>query len=177
MGEIFIILVLVLLVYIAYRKSRKIKICDPTTVYGEDNKGENSKKVRWVDVSNAKKNTLTELSPNQKYAIVQLVACVQGASSLSAFSDEANNISEQIFLSIGLSKQDVGRHLEKHMKSTMYGDPEQQFQNMLINLKSISDKDFLNGLYKKCMRIAEISKDMETIILTKMIFNKELGVY
>ena len=59
----------------------------------------------------------------------------------------------------------------------MYGDPEQQFQNMLINLKSISDKDFLNGLYKKCMRIAEISKDMETIILTKMIFNKELGVY
>ena len=45
MGEIFIILFLVLAVYIAYRTSRKIDY--PTTVYGKDNKGENSKKVRW----------------------------------------------------------------------------------------------------------------------------------
>lgn len=78
---------------------------------------------------------------------------------------------------MGLSKQDVGRHLGKNMNFTIYGDHEQQFPNILINLRSINNKTFLNYLYKKRMRIAEISKDTDTILSTKMIFNIELGIY
>lgn len=171
MAAVFIILAIVCFVfYLALHKSANKDNAPHIWVEQNNMKSTNVKTDMITNLSMG-------LSTKQKYAVVQLLACIQGASPLSAFGDEANNISERIFSSMGLSKQDVGIFLEEQMNSTISGNPEQQFQNMLSALKSIKDKTFLNNLYQKCMRIAEISGDVETISMTKTIFNHELGIY
>ncbi len=111
-----------------------------------------------------------DLFPNQKYAIIRLMAYIQGASPKSAYDDEANRIMQSTVSSLGLSFSDV----EKCLKASMNRDPEREINRILSSLDEIRDQDFKDGLYRKCLRIALISEDEEMIATTKHVF-RELG--
>lgn len=117
-------------------------------------------------------NPKVDLFTNEKYAIVQLIAYVQGASPQSAFSSEANAIAESVFSSLGITNGEV----EKLLKSQMNGNPERQAARIIGSLHEIRDKNYLKELYLKCMRIADISGDEETKDSLNIIFKEELGI-
>lgn len=116
-------------------------------------------------------NPSQDLFTNQKYAIVGLLAFIQGASPLSAYSNEANQIVQSTIFSLGLSQQDV----EKYLKLAMKHDPERHMNRLINSLKEIRDRDYIKRLYDKSMRIANISGDEETKEMINDIFS-ELGV-
>lgn len=96
-----------------------------------------------------RENETTELTLDQKYAIVGLMIFIQGFSPHSAYDKRATDIVQSTISSLGLSMQQV----------TMYLHQADGDADMLIsNLKSIRNKDLLNSIYDKCSVIAEISQ-------------------
>ena len=109
-----------------------------------------------------------DLFPNQKYAIVGILCLIQGASQTSAYSEEANNIVWSIIFSLGLSRKDV----EKYLGSTMNDSPQYIVRRINDSLLEIRDKQYLEGIYKKCSRLADISGDYEMKILVDDVFRE-----
>ena len=116
-------------------------------------------------------NPATDLYINEKYAIVQLLAFVQGASAASAFDDEANSIVQSTIISLGLSKNQV----VKFLQVSMWHNPDREIDRMIMSLKEIRDRDYLRGIYKKCLRIADISGDYDMRMVVNEIF-RELNI-
>lgn len=116
-------------------------------------------------------NPATDLYINEKYAIVQLLFFVQGASSASAFDDEANRIVQSTIISLGLSKNQV----VKFLQVSMGHNPDREIDRMIMSLKEIRDRDYLRGIYKKCLRIADISGDHDMRMVVNEIF-RELNI-
>ena len=111
-------------------------------------------------------NPATDLFTNEKYAIVKLLAFVQGASSASAFDDEANKIVQSTIFTLGLSQGEV----EKLLKISMNHSPEVERRRIFDSLNEIRDKNFLRELYHKCDTVANISGDNDTIEMVRDIF-------
>ncbi len=112
-----------------------------------------------------------DLSSDEKYAIVGMLAWIQGASPLSAYDDEANEITQSVVSSLGLSMRDVGKFLSVSLKR----DPMREMKRIYSLLSGIRDKNYLADIYKKCMRIADISQDIEAKEVIEDIF-RDLGV-
>ena len=112
-----------------------------------------------------------DLFANQKYAIIKLLAFIQGASPSSAFDDEANQITHSVIFSLGLSQREV----ERIINHSMSHNPAQEIGRIMQSLSEIRDKIYLRNLYQKCIKIANISDDYDTIEATKEIF-RELRV-
>ncbi|MCI7313304.1 MAG: hypothetical protein MR541_03635 [Prevotella sp.] len=113
-------------------------------------------------------NPSKDLFINQKYAVVKLLAFIQGASSASAFDDEANKIVQSTIFSLGLSQSEV----EKILKHSMNRNPDDEMRRIFQSLDEIRDRDYLRNLYQKCLKVANISGDYDTIEATKDIFRK-----
>ena len=122
-----------------------------------------------IENDNMKINTLQEQSSiNQKYAVISLLAFIQGASPQSAFNDEANEIVQSTISSLGLTKEEA----EQHIKSSMGHNPEQEIDKIMNALKKIQNSGYITDLYHKCMRIAEISGQTEMIEVVRNIFEE-----
>lgn len=111
-----------------------------------------------------------DLLTNQKYAIVGLLAYIQGSSTISAYDNEASNIVQSTIFTLGLSKSEV----EKYLQSSSFRNTERSFYTIVDSLKEIRDTNYLKDLYQKALKIAKISGDIDTIEVTKEIF-KDLG--
>lgn len=116
-------------------------------------------------------NPAKDLFINEKYAIVRLLAYVQGANSISAYSDEASKIVQSTIFELGLSQKEV----VKVLRVSMSHAPERQLYQILSSLDEIKDRKYLHHLYEKCSEIATISYDVDTIEAVEHIF-KELKV-
>lgn len=134
-------------------------------------KNANKAAVQFTNRPTTIVNPEKDLFTNQKYAIVGILAFIQGASSQSAFDDEANRIIQNTISSLGLSRQEV----EKYLRVSMNHSPEYQIDTIIGSLKEIRDHGYLVNLYQKCLKIARISGDNEIIEITKRVFN-ELGI-
>ena len=108
-----------------------------------------------------------DLFMNQKYAIINILAFVQGANSISAYSDEANSILNQWCSKLGLTKTDV----EKSIRHSMSLSPERSVQIIRDSMIEIRDKAFVRSVYRDVDRIAQISGDTDTIEFMKELFN------
>lgn len=109
----------------------------------------------------------SDLFTNQKYAIIQILAFTQGANSISAYSDEANDILNQWLSKLGLSKAEA----EKSIRLSMSFSPERSIQIIRDSMIEIKDKGFVRSVYRDVERIAKISGDKDTIELTNELFN------
>ena len=112
----------------------------------------------------------TELFTNQKYAIINILAFAQGANAVSAYSDEANRITNQWLSKLGLSKKEA----EESIRLSMSFSPERTIQIIRDSLVEIKDKDFVRSVYRDVERIAQISGDEDTIGFLKDFFNEIL---
>ena len=108
-----------------------------------------------------------DLFTNQKYAIINILAFVQGANSISAYSDEANSILNQWCSKLGLTRTDV----EKSIRHSMSLSPERSVQIIRDSMLEIRDKAFVRSVYRDVDRIAQISGDTDTIEFMKELFN------
>ena len=108
-----------------------------------------------------------DLFTNQKYAIINILAFVQGANSISAYSDEANSILNKWCSKLGLTKTDV----EKSIRHSMSLSPERSVQIIRDSMIEIKDKAFVRSVYRDVDRIAQISGDIDTIEFIKELFN------
>ena len=108
-----------------------------------------------------------DLFTNQKYAIINILAFVQGANSISAYSDEANSILNQWCSKLGLTRTDV----EKSIRHSMSLSPERSVQIIRDSMIEIKDKAFVRSVYRDVDRIAQISGDIDTIEFMKELFN------
>lgn len=108
-----------------------------------------------------------DLFTNQKYAIINILAFVQGANSISAYSDEANSILNQWCSKLGLTRTDV----EKSIRHSMSLSPERSVQIIRDSMIEIRDKAFVRSVYRDVDRIAQISGDTDTIEFMKELFN------
>ena len=108
-----------------------------------------------------------DLFTNQKYAIINILAFVQGANSISAYSDEANSILNQWCSKLGLTRTDV----EKSIRHSMSLSPERSVQIIRDSMIEIRDKAFVRSVYRDVDRIAQISGDIDTIEFIKELFN------
>jgi hypothetical protein len=108
-----------------------------------------------------------DLFTNQKYAIINILAFAQGANSISAYSDEANNILNKWCSKLGLTKTDV----EKSIRHSMSLSPERSVQIIRDSMIEIKDKAFVRSVYRDVDRIAQISGDIDTIEFMKELFN------
>ena len=116
-------------------------------------------------------NPSEDLFPNQKYALVGLFATIQGASPITAYDDDINKMVQSTIFSLGLSRSDVEHYLSVSMKR----DPEREFCRIIDSLKEIRDKNYIRGLYEKCIEIANMTRDDDTIAVVNLTF-KELGL-
>lgn len=114
------------------------------------------------------RNPSSDLSINQKYAIVNLLAFIQGASPLSAYNEKSTQIFQSIIDSLNLSQQEI----EKCIKVSMNHDPDIATNMMMNSLAEIRDRRYINTLHKQCQQIAEISGDREYIEIVENIFQE-----
>lgn len=110
----------------------------------------------------------SDLSINQKHAIVNLLAFIQGASPLSAYNEKSTQIFQSIIDSLNLSQQEV----EKCIKVSMNHDPDIVTNTMMNSLAEIRDRRYINTLHKQCQQIAEISGDRECMEIVENIFQE-----
>ncbi|MBQ2292027.1 MAG: hypothetical protein II248_07725 [Paludibacteraceae bacterium] len=108
-----------------------------------------------------------DLSTNQKYAIINILAFVQGANSVSAYSNEANDILNKWLSKLGLSKADA----ERSIRLSMSFSPEKSIRIITDSIAEIKDKAFVRSVYRDAERIAQISGDEDTIAFTNELFN------
>lgn len=109
----------------------------------------------------------TDLSTNQKYAIIHILAFTMGSNSSSAYSDEADAIVGRWLSKLGLTKTDM----EKSIRVSMSYSPERSFQIIRDSLIEIRDKNFIRLVYRDVQRIAQISGDQDTIEFVNELFN------
>lgn len=112
-----------------------------------------------------------DLFKNEKYAIVKLFAFVQGASSRSAFNNEADALVDAVFSTLGLSRSEIVRCIELSMRH----NSEREADRMMDSLNEIRDRKYLRSLFQKAMRIANISGEKEVIYAVECMI-KELGL-
>ena len=124
--------------------------------------------IRYRQKKEAGITDVEVISIDQKYAIISLLAFLQGASPQSAFNDEANKIVQSTISSLGLTKEEA----EKHIKASMNRNPDQEIDKIMHALKEIQNPDSITDLQRKCMRIAEISGQAEMIEVVKNIFEE-----
>lgn len=117
------------------------------------------------------KNPAKDLFPNQKYAIVGLFATIQGASPITAFDDDINKMVQSTIFSLGLSRSDVEHYISVSMKR----DPEREFCRIIDSLKEIRDKNYIRGLYEKCIKMARMTRNEDTLAIMHQLAN-ELGI-
>ena len=115
-------------------------------------------------------NPAKDLYPNQIYAIVGLLASVQGASAITAFDEDVNKMVQSTIFSLGLSMSDV----ERYLKGSVGRNPDQEFDRVIASLKEIRDRNYLFGLRQKCMQIANMTGNPDTIEMVNIVF-RELG--
>ena len=108
-----------------------------------------------------------DLSTNQKYAIINILAFVQGANSVSAYINESNDILNKWLSKLGLSKADA----ERSIRLSMSFSPEKSIRIITDSIAEIKDKDFVRSVYRDAERIAQISGDEDTIAFTNELFN------
>ena len=108
-----------------------------------------------------------DLFPNQKYAIINILAFAMGANPVSAYSDEANVILKQWSSKLGLSEEDV----EKSIRLSMNYPPERSIQRIRNSLIEIRDKTFIHSVYRDVEHIAQISGDQDTIDFIEELFD------
>jgi hypothetical protein len=116
-------------------------------------------------------NPAKDLFSHQKYAIVGLFATIQGASPITACHDDINKMVQSTIFSLGLSKADVEHYLSVSMKR----DSEREFSRIIDSLKEIRDKRYIHELYEKCMKIARMTGDKDTLVVMHQLAN-ELGI-
>lgn len=116
-------------------------------------------------------NPAKDLFSHQKYAIVGLFATIQGASPITACNDDINKMVQSTIFSLGLSRADVEHYLSVSMKR----DPEREFSRIIDSLKEIRDKRYIHELYEKCMKIARMTGDKDTLVVMHQLAN-ELGI-
>lgn len=119
----------------------------------------------------AKFDSPQHLSADQAYAVMGLLAFIQGSSPSSAYSSEATQIVQSMICKLGLSQQDV----EKYLKSSLNSAPDECINRLINSLKGIQDHDFMQRLRDNCTRIAEISDNKEIKEMINAIFC-ELGI-
>ena len=124
--------------------------------------------IRYRQKKEAGITDVEVISIDQKYAIISLLAFLQGASPQSAFNDEANKIVQSTISSLGLTKEEA----EKHIKASMKRNPDQEIDKIMHALKEMQNPDSITDLQRKCMRIAEISGQAEMIEVVKNIFEE-----
>jgi hypothetical protein len=112
-------------------------------------------------------NPSIDLFTNEKYAIINILAFALGASSVSAFSGEANMIIEKWLSKLGMSKKEM----EKSVRFSMNQSPDRSIQLIRDSLVEIKDKDFVRLVYNDVEYIAHISGDQDTIILVEELFD------
>lgn len=112
-----------------------------------------------------------DLFTNQKYAVINILAFAQGANSMSAYSNEANEIVNNWLLKLGLSKAEM----EKSIQVSMSLPPERSVQIIRDSLIEIKDKDFVRSVSRDVNRIAQISGDEDTIDFMEELFNDILS--
>ncbi len=112
-----------------------------------------------------------DLTFDQKYAIVCFQSFIAGASMISAADLEVDAIMQSTILSLGLSKEEV----QKYYKLSMLQDTNKELLRFIRAFKSINDRNYLKEYQEKCMKVAYISENNETIEGTKQIFN-QLGL-
>ena len=112
----------------------------------------------------------TDLSLNQKYAILGLLSFLEAAVGPISLRNELSIISE-IRGSLGLSTNEI----EKYMKVSMRQSPDLVISRMINSLKEFKDKNYLGILKEKCIYVAESTLDLDVKEATLAIF-KELGV-
>lgn len=112
-----------------------------------------------------------DLFTNQKYAVINILAFAQGANSMSAYSNEANEIVNNWLLKLGLSKAEM----EKSIQVSMSLPPERSVQIIRDSLIEIKDKDFVRSVTRDVNRIAQISGDEDTIDFMEELFNDILS--
>ena len=117
------------------------------------------------------KNPAEDLFPNQKYAIVGLFATIQGASPITAFDDDINKMVQSTIFSLGLSRSDVEHYISVSMKR----DPEREFCRIIDSLKEIRDKNYIRGVYEKCIKMARMTRNEDTLAIMHQLAN-ELGI-
>lgn len=139
-----------------------------TTIENKENKELINRNINELKKQFGKSKDCDDVSIEQKYAIISLLAFIQGASPQSAFNDEANKIVQSTISSLGLTKEEV----ERHIKASMNRDPEQEIDQIMHALKEIQSSDSIADLYRKCMRIAEISGQEEMVEVVKNVFEE-----
>lgn len=88
---------------------------------------------------------LSDLLANQKYAIINILAFVQGTNYVSAYNDEANRILNQWLLKLGLSQAEA----EKSIRLSMSLSPEKSIYIMRDSINEIKDKAFVRSVYRR----------------------------
>ena len=108
------------------------------------------------------------LSIDQKYAIVGLLAFIQGSSPAGAYSREANQIVRTMIFKLYLPQ----RGIDDYLNSSLNCKPEECLNRIIVPLKEIRDRDLIKRLYDRCIRIAEISGNKETKEIIDSIFSE-----
>ena len=78
---------------------------------------------------------------------------------------------QSTIFSLGLSRADVEHYLSVSMKR----DPEREVSRIIDSLKEIRDKRYIHELYEKCMKIARMTGDEDTLVVMHQLAN-ELGI-
>lgn len=107
-----------------------------------------------------------DLFKNQKCAIINILAFVQGANSVSD-NDEANSIVNQWLSKLGLSRSEAVESIQFSMSLS----PERSIQTIRDSLLEIRDKTFVRSVYRDVDRLARISNDKDTIEFITDFFN------
>jgi len=115
-------------------------------------------------------NPATDLRTNQKYAVLRILAWVQGCSPLTAYGLCGDEISGRIFKSLGISKEDAAHVLQLDMRR----DPEKVLQQIFNCLDEIRDRQYLRNLGHDLYRLAELSGDTESADALQSFFGQLL---
>ncbi|CDE64293.1 putative uncharacterized protein [Parabacteroides sp. CAG:409] len=103
-----------------------------------------------------------DLTKEQKFTIISLFAMIQGSSEESSFDPFAQQIFFEQARLMGLNQNEVARFLQNHTLWNRW--------RFIQVLKSIRDTDFLDAIFKRCLRIAQISSDPDIIYVLKGVY-------
>lgn len=109
-----------------------------------------------------------DLFTNQKYAIVRLLAFVQGVSVETMLNHEVRQIMSSTLTTLEQSSEEIG----KLLRNSLYHKPEHEIDSIIRSLDEIRDRQYLYQLYRKCFRIATISGDKEMVYVVNSIFHE-----
>lgn len=149
---IWIVLIICFIAYIVLRRS-----ADKT-------------KYESVNRPTVIKDMKHDISSREKYAMVCFLASVQGASTLSAFDDKAQQRAKSFFFSLGLSQQDI----ERFLNISRSKNGARELFEIVETLDAIRDRQFLKRYMDLCLDIAHLSEDADTIEGIENVY-KQMG--